>query len=324
MSHINHSEEFEPEYFCYAAKRWETYLKGQTSGSGIPHVDKGVLAKLEILKLPTDEQKLVAYILNQLQYTIEQTEALITKQQRIKTGLMQDLLTKGIDEHGNIRSEATHDFKDSPLGRIPVDWDLKFLGSIVHIIDCKHYTPKYVNEGIPIIRPRNIKDSGFDLSNLDFVSENDYQLLTDKHQPRDGDIVFSRNGSFGVPVYVNGVGRFCIGQDVVIMKWKSVNTQFLYYELKSANIVQQITNLSGGSTFGRIDLSAIRNLLVIFPINEIEQVEISKRLSLCDRKINTLCQDHAKLCLIKSGLMRDLLTGKRRVTNLLAETALQD
>ena len=56
---------------------------------------------------------------------IEQTEALIAKQQRIKTGLMQDLLTRGIDEHGNLRSEQTHEFKDSPLGRIPVEWEVR-------------------------------------------------------------------------------------------------------------------------------------------------------------------------------------------------------
>jgi hypothetical protein len=33
---------------------------------------------------------------------IEQTKALITKQQRIKTGLMHDLLARGIDELGNL------------------------------------------------------------------------------------------------------------------------------------------------------------------------------------------------------------------------------
>ena len=58
---------------------------------------------------------------------IEQTEALIAKQQRIKTGLMQDLLTCGIDQHGNLRSEETHQFKDSPLGRIPVEWEVENL-----------------------------------------------------------------------------------------------------------------------------------------------------------------------------------------------------
>mgnify|MGYP006280283007 CR=1 FL=1 len=62
--------------------------------------------------------------LRNLQSAIAQTEALIAKQRRIKTGLMQDLLTKGIDEAGNIRSEETHEFKDSPLGRIPVEWEV--------------------------------------------------------------------------------------------------------------------------------------------------------------------------------------------------------
>ena len=64
---------------------------------------------------------------------IEQTEALIAKQQRIKTGLMQDLLTRGIDEHGNLRSEQTHKFKDSPLGRIPVEWEIVHLGNVSEI-----------------------------------------------------------------------------------------------------------------------------------------------------------------------------------------------
>ena len=68
------------------------------------------------------EQAKVAEVLSTVDRAIEQTEALIAKQQRIKTGLMQDLLTCGIDEHGNLRSEQTHEFKDSPLGRIPAEW----------------------------------------------------------------------------------------------------------------------------------------------------------------------------------------------------------
>ncbi len=45
---------------------------------------------------------------------------------------MQDLLTKGIDENGNIRSEETHEFKDSPLGRIPNEWEVKSWRYIIY------------------------------------------------------------------------------------------------------------------------------------------------------------------------------------------------
>jgi len=74
------------------------------------------------LRFEIPEQSKIAEVLSTVDRAIEQTEALIAKQQRIKTGLMQDLLTKGIDEHGNIRSEKTHKFKDSPVGRIPEEW----------------------------------------------------------------------------------------------------------------------------------------------------------------------------------------------------------
>ena len=74
--------------------------------------------------VPRSEQIKITKILSTVDQAIEQTEALIAKQQRIKTGLMQDLLTRGIDEDGNLRSEDTHEFKDSPLGRIPVEWEV--------------------------------------------------------------------------------------------------------------------------------------------------------------------------------------------------------
>ena len=81
-----------------------------------------------VLPIDKAEQAKIAEVLSTVDRAIEQTEALIAKQQRIKTGLTQDLLTRGIDEHGNIRSEKAHEFKDSPLGRIPVEWACDRLG----------------------------------------------------------------------------------------------------------------------------------------------------------------------------------------------------
>jgi type I restriction enzyme S subunit len=108
------------------------------------------------------EQTKIAEILSTVDRTIEQTEALIAKQQRIKTGLMQDLLTRGLDEHGNLRSEQTHQFKDSPLGRIPVEWDVKLADELCDaVIDCKNRTPPSASEGHPVIRTPNVRDGEF-------------------------------------------------------------------------------------------------------------------------------------------------------------------
>jgi type I restriction enzyme S subunit len=83
---------------------------------------------------PLPEQRKIAQILETVDNAIEKTEKIIEKYKRIKQGLMQDLLTKGIDEKGNIRSEKTHKFKDSPLGRIPEEWEVVRLGEVGEIM----------------------------------------------------------------------------------------------------------------------------------------------------------------------------------------------
>ena len=122
---------------------------------------------------------------------IEQTEALIAKQQRIKTGLMQDLLTRGIDEHGNLRSEQTHEFKDSPLGRIPVEWESAPLAVFVPSAEYGIST-SLGQSSYSVLRMNNLLDGEADLSDLKF---------TDSPVPghlwlRDGDVLFNRTNSW--------------------------------------------------------------------------------------------------------------------------------
>ena len=104
--------------------RYFTLNAGGSTRFGLP---VGVIEDTRIPVAPKPEQTKIAEILSTVDQAINQTEALIAKQQRIKSGLMQDLLTRGIDKDGNLRSEDTHEFKDSPLGRIPVEWETKNL-----------------------------------------------------------------------------------------------------------------------------------------------------------------------------------------------------
>ena len=90
--------------------RWLFYflqnfdLRQLNEATGVPSLSRDLLYKIEVETPPKPEQTKIAEILSTVDQAIEQTEALIAKQQRIKTGLMQDLLTCGIDENGNLRS----------------------------------------------------------------------------------------------------------------------------------------------------------------------------------------------------------------------------
>ncbi|GAB6184189.1 hypothetical protein JCM13991_19300 [Thermodesulfovibrio hydrogeniphilus] len=87
--------------------------------TGVPSLNRVTLYRMLLPLPPLPEQQKIAEILETVDNAIEKTEQIIEKYKRIKQGLMQELLTKGIDENGKIRTEKTHKFKDSPIGRIP-------------------------------------------------------------------------------------------------------------------------------------------------------------------------------------------------------------
>jgi type I restriction enzyme S subunit len=124
------SDRVEGDYFIFAFDHIRSRIESISVGSTVKGIRLEQLLNFEIFTPPLPEQAKIAEILSTVDRAIAQTEALIAKQQRIKTGLMADLLTRGIDEHGNLRSEATHAFKDSPLGRIPVEWEVQDLKSV--------------------------------------------------------------------------------------------------------------------------------------------------------------------------------------------------
>src|SRR5699024_10612205 len=84
-----------------AASNAKRYFGINASGSTRFGIPIGAIENFEIPTPELVEQSKIAEVLSTVDRAIAQTEALIAKQQRIKTGLMQDLLTRGIDEHGH-------------------------------------------------------------------------------------------------------------------------------------------------------------------------------------------------------------------------------
>ncbi|MGI0016749.1 MAG: restriction endonuclease subunit S, partial [Nitrososphaera sp.] len=107
-------------------------LTKSAHGSTMQHITRRELERFFVsIPKKKDVQSKIAEVLSTVDRAIEQTEALIAKYQRIKTGLMHDLLTRGIDEHGQLRDPATHKFKDSPLGMIPESWEATDIDGLV-------------------------------------------------------------------------------------------------------------------------------------------------------------------------------------------------
>jgi len=307
MSRIRHNDTFDKEYFFYAVKSWESYLKGQTSGSGIPHVDKEVLGKLEIFQFSKPEQSKIA----EMDQAIEQTEVLIAKQQRIKTGLMQDLLTRGIDEHGNLRSEQTHDFKYSSLGRIPVEWEVKRLVESSEVCNSfRKPIAALVRENMrgdyPYYGPTGI---------LDYIDEyrvdGKFVLIGE-----DGDH-FLKFKSQEMTLLVEG--KYNVNNHAHILRGKgNVLTEWLHLFFLHRDITLHLTRQGAGRF--KLNKAALLELLLSVPKEPAEQDRILKVINTLRQNQISSIENLNKLNLKKTALMQDLLTGKKRVTSLLNHT----
>jgi len=96
----------------------------RTPQTTVRHLSVGDIYRVPRPPFPRNVQAYVATVLDTVDEAITKTEAVIAKLKQVRAGLLHDLLTRGLDEHGQLRDPIAHpeQFKDSPLGRIPREW----------------------------------------------------------------------------------------------------------------------------------------------------------------------------------------------------------
>jgi len=321
------SKNLDHDYLYYGLQHWNLLKNVDQAIKGIT-LNKSKLKKIEA-HYPVDkkEQSKIAEVLSTIDRAIAQTEALIAKHQRIKTGLMQDLLTRGIDEHGQLRDESTHKFKSTPLGMIPVEWEVTTLGTF---LDRNHgfvqtgpfgsqlHAEEYVPSGIPMIMPRDITEGQILTDGIDYITEEKANSLL-RHRVKPNDVIFARRGdlSRAAAISEREVGWLCgTGCFLLRVPKGKLDANWLAMTYRFPSIQRQVMANAIGSTMPNLNGPVMKNLIFAFPSFE-EQVAIVERLSAQSKIISQNAERVKKLITIKTGLMQDLLSGEVLVTPLL-------
>ncbi|RMD52231.1 restriction endonuclease subunit S, partial [Candidatus Parcubacteria bacterium] len=281
--------------------------------------------KKVLLPKSKQEQSKIAEILSTVDKAIEQTEGLIAKYRRIKTGLMHDLLTRGIDEQGNIRSEETHCFKNSPLGRIPVEWEVvTWKECCTRIQDGTHFSPKTDSNGkIKYITSKNIKFGYIDLSEVEYIDHKQHKGIYQHCPVKKGDVLLTKDGANTGNCALNTFDEeFSLLSSVAFLRpnKSSLISEYLFQFILSNRGQNMIKDAMSGLAITRITLKIINSFFIKLPSVQ-EQKKIVSILSSFDKKIKSDNRNLMKLKNIKTALMQDLLTGKVRVTKLLEKEA---
>ena len=289
-----------------------------------PAINQVSLAQTQILALPImlpplPEQRRIAAILDAADEAIRAGERVIAKLRQVKAGALHDLLTCGVDAQGRLRDPRAHpeQFKDSPLGRIPREWEVRPLESLVDPSSFITYgvvKPGPEDEhGVLFIRGGDFPNGEVLVDQLRTIAEQ----VSSQYQRtilEGGELLISLVGQPGACAVVppNLAGANIARQAAMIRLQATVRARFIRGFITSEVGHRMLMSDTLGSVQQVINLRDLRNLLVPLP-PQVEQDRIIAILDAHDARLRAEETAVAKLRQVKAGLMEDLLTGRVRV-----------
>ena len=273
--------------------------------STVPQINNKHIKPYKIPLPPLPEQKKIAKILSAWDRAIEQVGKLIDAKERLKKGLMQQLLT------GRMRF-AGFGKPVEKKGELPEWWQEVRLGECLSKI-VGGGTPSrdkaaYWDGPIPWATVKDIS-SGSPEKTIECITEIGLQSSSANLIPRGVNIVATR---MAVGVSIRFECDVAINQDLkaLFTKQDMLCDDYLHWILRCSEA--RLGSLGGGSTVSGIRLDDLKKLKITLPILP-EQIRIAAVLSSCDREIELLRKKLEKLKEQKKGLMHKLLTGEVRV-----------
>ncbi|BAY29326.1 restriction modification system DNA specificity domain protein [Nostoc carneum NIES-2107] len=281
-------------------------------GTDPPNISSKQIESITIPIPPLDEQRKIAEILSSMDEAIASTQAVIDQTRKVKQGLLQQLLTRGI---GHTK------FKESAIGKIPEQWTVKLLQDLATIQTGLAKGKKIQGDSLklPYLRVANVQDGYLDLSEIKMIEVALKDI--DRYCLKPGDVLLTEGGDLdklGRGDIWRGQIEVCLHQNhifavrpnlnVLLSEFLAAQTGSNYGKEYFLNCGKQTTNLAS------INSTQLKNFPVILPPIK-EQKEIVEVLNSIRSNEVVAVHELESLERLKSGLMQDLLTGRVRVKN---------
>jgi type I restriction enzyme S subunit len=288
------------------------------TGSTQQDIKNEAIAKIPIILPTIKEREKIVDILSTMDSVIQKVDEIIAKTERLKKGLMKELLTGRIrveEKDGKIIFRKETEFKeDTEIGKVPKDWEVVKVGDkeIAEIRGNKRIKSFDKVAFIPMeLIPDSTIFATYEIRSLKNVKSYIYC--------EGGDILLAKitpsleNGKQGLVPYYIPNGFALATTEVFPIKCKGINRLFLFYILKFSKFRNKIiASMIGTTGRKRASKKSIENLKIPFPPPS-EQEKIAEILLTIDNKLELERKRKEKLEKIKKGLMDLLLTGRIRV-----------
>ena len=298
-------------HFTHSSRYWY-WVKSTSHAGAQPNINATEYGSLPIPVPSISEQEEISEILGIWDQAIEQTQQLIDAKQRLKKGLMQQLLT------GRMRFPGFGPPVDK-VGELPEGWEekrIEDIGSLYNGLTGK--TKLDFGKGKPFIPYTNImNNSAIDPNNFGYV-----KITSSEKQNRVkyGDALFTASSETAKEISMSSVvltdvdecylNSFCFG-----LRFKDLDNllpEYARYLFRSSKLRKSLLPLAQGFTRYNISKTSFLKIKLTLPKNE-EQNKIAAILEITESDINNLQKKINYYHKVKKGLLQVLLSGEVRV-----------
>lgn len=240
------------DFLAWLLRRPETVVAAmqEKTGSRMPRADMDTLMSMEVGVPSEAEQKRIVREL----------------------GHQRALLNKAIASSSSVRDAlsawSAASIRASFSTAETASWPLVSIDSISElVIDGPHVTPSYVPRGVPFVTVKNIVSGQLDLSDTRFITEADHAKFCQRGRAEEGDILYTKDGTLGIPCVVEGKHDFSFFVSVALIKLKRdvSDPHYVAFALRSPAVLEQVDRLAAGAGLKHMVLKSIRSVVIPLP-----------------------------------------------------------
>jgi len=261
-------------FLYYFLKNSVKLLNDLGSGTTFKELSGSKLGTIEIPLPPLPEQQRIVQLLDEAFEKIETLKANAEHNLQNAKELFQSALTEELKPKEG--------------------WEERKLNEITTVKDGTHDSPRYIENGIPFVTQKNIKQDGLTLSDTKFITETDHEKFYKRSDVTYGDILISMIGANrGMAAIVDDKRVFSIKNVGLIKASESINQNFLLFFLKSSIAMNYVLEMSNGGAQEFIGLTALRSFPIPLPTLP-EQQTIVEHLDALSARCKTLETNYQK------------------------------
>lgn len=274
-----------------------------SEGSMSPTIKWKTLAKQEFWIPTIEEQKKISKVLWSIEDNIEKTEKLIEIAEKLKKGLFNELVARGI---GHTK------FKQTEIGNIPTEWEVVKVSDVFEVItgstpstkEESFWFPQEINWYTPLDLGR-LDTNIFLADSNKKISRTGLEKTNLKNIPKNTVLISTRApvGYVGITTTSATINQGC---KAIRPKEKE---SFEFYANYFIHSTKRLESFSGGSTFKELTKKSLEEFQIVHPSFQ-EQDRIQEKVKSITSSILSLEENKEKLGNMKKKLTDDILKGE--------------